>query len=405
MNFQLLIIAIMVLAFSINVFFIFLRLSQLMKAAPLKAVEIYNISEYEQSKRYLKNKYILNLVWLCVQFVIVFIIVSVNILKTLYSYVERVFQFKDVYLSMITLGAILIVYLLVFFIFNYVEEFIIEEKYGFNKNTTKTFIKDKIKVFVFTQLFLLIIVYVADDFLGHTLSGTSPIIANILAIAFIVLAWLFRRIFNKFTKMPEGNIKDLIKEFSEKHNFKFKNVYIMDASKRTTKVNAYFVGFGKFKKIVLYDTLLNQLTDEEILFVFAHEVGHAKHHDSLKLALITIPLFLTVAYFIYIIHNNIYFFTGFSFEKPNIALTLFTVFSLSGFMRIIAKLIKNPIIRRMEYQADRFAALNVNKEAAINATKELGRKHLSDINPHPVDVFVNYSHPTTLERISAIEKI
>ena len=300
--------------------------------------------------------------------------------------------------------------------FSIYDTFVIEKKFDFNKTTVKTFIFDKIK-----SWFLTII-------LGGLILGLILYFYQITGKAFWIWAWLLVSgfsvfmamfysnlivpLFNKQTPLEEGELRDAISRFAEKAQFKLDNIFVINGSKRSTKANAYFSGLGHKKRIVLYDTLIEQMSTEEIVAVLAHEVGHYKRKHVLK------------SIFISIIHTGIllWLFSLFAesnqlstalltsplgYNSPAIGNTYFylnmIVFGiLYSPLSTLLGIVMNIFSRRNEYQADWFAAEKGLAKQLISALKKLSSNNLSNLSPHPAYVFVNYSHPTLLQRITAI---
>ncbi len=176
-------------------------------------------------------------------------------------------------------------------------------------------------------------------------------------------------------------------------------------AKRSNQVNAFTNGFGPFKKIVLYDTLINSLEEEEIVSVFAHEIGHVKHKDVLKILGIKLPLIILLLLSFYWILD--YNFSSLEFGSSEIkpVMSLIAMYSIFSVLKLLSNISTNFLIRRKEYQADIFSAQKYSKEYIISALKKIALINMSDLNPHPIDYFINYTHPTVVDRIENIHKI
>ena len=291
--------------------------------------------------------------------------------------------------------------------FEYYQNFVIEEKYGFNKSTKKTFIIDTIKSFVI-GLILMTILIMAIMFFFETIGNWGILGTCVAVILFNLFIALFSlplmRIFNKFTPLEEGELRDKLTELCEKYNVKIKEIYVMDASKRTTRANAFCTGIFK-KTISLDDNLVNNYTNDKIVAVFAHEFGHAKHKHTLKTIWFAFFRIIILILALGLILNIPSICMAFGFTEVNyyFAFTILTMISWP--VSRIFDLISNKISRTFEYQADAFAAKEGYGQSLIGALKQLSRDSLTNLNPHPFVVMLEHSHPTLSERISAIDNV
>jgi len=290
--------------------------------------------------------------------------------------------------------------------FQYYHTFVIEERFGFNKSTLSTFILDKLKGWLMTIILgggILL-------FLLWTYQNTG-IWFFVLFMAGITLFSLFMTLFysklivplfNKLTPLPPGELLDAINDFAQKHQFSVKDVSVIDGSKRSTKANAYFSGFGPRKRIVLYDTLIEKLSVKEIVAVLAHEAGHAKNNHVLKgMVLSLAQMGLMVALLAWALElPQLSFALG--AKEPAIYLNLLAFGLLYTPISEITGLFSHMLSRKYEYQADHFVSQSGFGEALINALIKLSVTSLSNLTPHPYYVFWHYSHPTLLQRIAAI---
>ncbi|TDQ15048.1 STE24 endopeptidase [Algoriphagus boseongensis] len=291
--------------------------------------------------------------------------------------------------------------------FDYYSTFVIEEKYGFNKTTISTFFKDKIKGYVLSILvgggllmvFLWLIHQMGKDFWWQfwVIATVFMVVVNLFYTAWIL------PLFNKLTPLEEGELKNKIVSYAKSVDFPLDNIFIIDGSKRSAKANAFFSGFGRRKKVVLYDTLLEQHPPEEIVAVLAHEIGHYKKKHIL-LGMITSILQIGLMLFLlaqFIFSETMSLALGgqaWSAELNIIGFTmLFTPISM------ILGIGMNWLSRKNEFEADAFAKETYSGAPLAEALKTLSVKSLSNINPHPWFVFVNYSHPPLLERLERLE--
>jgi STE24 endopeptidase len=209
-------------------------------------------------------------------------------------------------------------------------------------------------------------------------------------------------LFNKQTPLPEGELKSAIEAFSEKVGFQLDNIFVIDGSKRSTKANAYFTGFGSKKRIVLYDTLINDMTTNELVAVLAHEIGHyKKHHVVWSLILGTIQTGVTLFLFsLFVGSPDLSAALGVKQPSFHIGLVAFGI--LYSPISLMVGLAMNILSRKNEYQADAFAAEYFSATELASALKKLSVKNLSNLKPHPLYVFFHYSHPTLLQRLNAL---
>lgn len=293
--------------------------------------------------------------------------------------------------------------------FDVYHTFIIEEKFGFNRTTLATFIKDLLKGW-----FLAILLG------GGMLAGiialylaTGPnfwLIAWVMATMFMLLLTYFYSsvivpLFNKQMPLEQGPLRDAIEAFAQKTDFTLSGIFIIDGSKRSTKANAYFSGFGRRKRIVLYDTLIRDHTTEELVAVLAHEIGHYKYHHTLKgMVAGVLQTGVMLGLFSLIVANPLLS-EALGAERPGFHLALLAFALLYSPVSQVTSLVMNIYSRKHEYQADAFAATNYDAGHLIMALKKLSKNNLSNLTPHPAYVFVNYSHPPLLKRLEALIRL
>jgi STE24 endopeptidase len=290
------------------------------------------------------------------------------------------------------------------------DNFVIEEKYGFNKSTVKTFILDIVKsvllsIIIGAPLFALIVWFFRET--GTLAPLYTWVIVTLFQLFMMLIApTVIMPLFNKFTPLEEGELKDALEKYAGENDFHLKGIYKMDESKRTTKPNAFFTGFGKSRRIVLFDTLIEKYTSDELLTTLAHEMGHykLKHMPKMVIAAIleTGFIFFTLSLFI----NNSELFAAFKMENLSVyASLLFFGFLYSPISTIIS-IVMNIFSRKWEYEADRFAVETTGKgEEMVSTLKKMSIDTLSNLTPHPLKVFFYYSHPPVLARIQAIKAL
>ncbi|HCD86167.1 MAG TPA: peptidase M48 [Algoriphagus sp.] len=292
--------------------------------------------------------------------------------------------------------------------FDYYSTFVIEEKYGFNKTSLGTFFSDKLKGYILSLIvgggLLLVFLW-----LIHQMGPHFWWIFWAVAAVFMVLVNLFYTawilpLFNKLTPLEDGELKQKIIHYAQSVSFPLENILVMDGSKRSAKANAFFSGFGKRKKVVLYDTLLEQHPPDELVAVLAHEVGHYKKKHII-LGMLTSVLQVGLLLFLlsqFIFSENMSLALGGSGWSAQLNIIGFTM--LFSPISMIIGIGMNWLSRKNEFEADAFAKETFEGKPLAEALKTLSVKTLSNINPHPWYVFVNYSHPPLLDRLEKLEK-
>jgi STE24 endopeptidase len=292
--------------------------------------------------------------------------------------------------------------------FSYYQTFVIEEKFGFNTSTKKIFWLDKLKGWLISIIIgggvLAIIIW----FYQQT-GKNFWIYAWILVAVFSLFMNLFYAklivpLFNKQTPLENGELKTAIEKYASNVGFRLNNIFTIDGSKRSTKANAYFSGFGSQKRITLFDTLINDLETDEIVAVLAHEVGHYKRKHILFNLASSILLTGFTLFILSIFINDSIFSAALGVETPSFHTGLIAFGILYSPISEITGLFMNYISRQFEYQADNFAKETFASKPLITSLKKLSRNSLSNLTPHPAYVFMHYSHPTLLERIKNLAK-
>lgn len=367
---------------------------------------IYDEQKYKLQQAYQKENSHLSFISDTISFILLFIVLLFSLFGWLDSII-RTYTDSPIWVTLIFLGIIFIISQIISLPFSYYDTFIIEEKYGFNKSTKKTFWIDSIKSLLIGIILGGIIISIIVWFFQNT--GNN---AWLYAWAIITLFSLFMTLFysnlivplfNKQTPLEEGNLRDAIKDFSTKAGFELTNIYVMDASKRTTKANAYFTGLGNKKRIVLFDTLINDLTTDEIVAVLAHEVGHYKKKHTTTQLIISILQTGLLLFLLSLFLNNTDISLAMGSNIPSFHLSIIAFSLLFTPISIITGLLMNILSRKNEYEADAYASAFGFSESLISGLKKLSIKSLSNLNPDPLNVFFYYSHPTLLQRIHKLK--
>lgn len=322
----------------------------------------------------------------------------------------RGFEFGVIGTGLIFIGALIIAKMIISMPFSIYSTFVIEEKFGFNKTTAKTFASDRIKglllsIVIGAPLLAGIIAFFEFGGTWAWLYAWLAVTAFSLVMQYIAPTWIMP-IFNKFTLLEEGELRQAIEAYAEKVDFPLQGIYVIDGSKRSAKSNAFFTGFGKNKRIALFDTLIENHTTEELVAVLAHEIGHYKKKHIVKNMTISILhtgiMFALLSIFLQVPA----LFDAFYMEEMSVYAGLLFFGLLYSPVETILGIGMQVMSRKHEYEADAFAANTIEeKEEMVNVLKKLSKDNLSNLTPHPFYVFLNYSHPPALKRIEAIRNL
>jgi len=291
--------------------------------------------------------------------------------------------------------------------FSIYNTFVIEERYGFNKMTVKTFILDMIKGLVVGAVLGGILLSAVIAFY-YWQPVWFWLYAWLLFAAFSIFMAMFYTsllvpIFNKLSPLQDGELKDALRELGQRTGFPLHEVYVIDGSKRSTKANAYFSGFGPKKTIVLYDTLIEQMTTAEVVAVMAHEIGHYKKKHVTQSLVISLLQMGIMLYLLSLCIHLPAFHEALGSKEPAFHIGLIAFFLLYSPVSMLTGLMMNSLSRKNEYEADAYAKEWSNADDLVSGLKKLHKETLSNINPHPTYVFFHYSHPTLLQRITALK--
>jgi STE24 endopeptidase len=322
--------------------------------------------------------------------------------------VARMISVHPVLVSLIFFGIIGLASDLINIPFSLYDTFVIEKKYGFNTMSIRTFITDHIKGWFIALLVGGPVLGLITWFYYKTGKNFWWYAWGLITIfsVFINLFYseLIVPLFNKQTPLPEGSLRTLIETFSQKTGFRLRNIYIIDGSKRSTKANAYFSGFGPKKRIVLYDTLQKELSEEEIVAVLAHEIGHYKKKHILLNLFFSIIVTGIMLFLLSVIVDNPILSQALGSSTTSFHLGLIVFGILYSPLSLVIGLLTNYISRRNEFAADKFAKEHFRADMLAAGLKKLSVKNLSNMMPHPAYVFFHYSHPPLLSRLEKLDK-
>lgn len=371
---------------------------------PENVADVYDAESYQKWKKYSAEHCRLSIVSTVATGVLTVILLCTNLYAVFSAlFPEALFwQLFAVILLETAVGTVVDV------IQSYVATMIIEQKYGFNRSTVKTFIFDRIRALILSLVLSLLLAQLMSVL--HRAMGDWLIVAFTVAIFCfsLLISFLypvFSRIGNKFVPLEEGELKEQLMALLTKHGYQVRAIEVMDASRRTTKLNAYFTGFGKMKRIVLYDNLVNAMSAEEICAVFAHELGHGLHKDVLKQQIMNIGNLFLMAVAVWLAVREPQFYTAFGFEQVNYGFAYILVGIGLGLLQPLTGLVMNAYSRVAEYRADRQAVKEGYGAAMITALKKLARDNFAHLAPSPVNVVLEYSHPPLSRRVEEVEKL
>ncbi len=368
--------------------------------------DIYSQETLEKQKAYHKEYYRFELKHDYLFFILTIIVFAFQIPGKLDMYLRNVIE-NEFILTFSFFSISGFIFFLIGLPFQFYETFVIEQKYGFNTTNLKTFVFDILKSLLLSVLFgvpLLWIIFKFYQTSGEYFWFYTWIVITIFSL-FIMFFYskLIVPLFNKQIPLPDGELKDAILQFCNNVNFPVKEIYILNASKRSKKANAYFTGFGKNKRIVLFDTLIQQLSNDEIVAVLSHEIGHFKHKHILK-SFVLNSLKLAISLFILslFIHND-YLSKALGSQKASFHLGIISFGILYSPISNLLSIFSNYLSRKNEKQADNFSVIHGKALHLISALKKLASLNYSHLTPHSFYVKVNYSHPPISERISFIK--
>jgi len=369
----------------------------------------YDTDRYRKSQEYLKVN--TRFGWVVSSFgLVVFLVFWFSKGFPLVDRWVQTYHQGPVITGIIYIGVLVILKTLISIPFSIYSTFVIEERFGFNKTTWSTFVKDFIK-----GLFLAVILggpLLAGILAFFEYAGTGAwlycwiaVALYLLAVQYIAPTWIMP-LFNKFTLLEEGELRRAILSYARSIDFPLENVFIMDGSKRSKKSNAFFTGFGKHRRIVLFDTLIKQHKVSELVAVLAHEMGHYKKKHIQKTLIIGIAQMGIMFFLLSIFISYQGLFDAFYMEKITIYAGLIFFGLLYSPVELFTGILMQMLLRKNEYEADKFSVETTkDQNSMVNALKKLSVHNLSNLLPHRLYVFLNYSHPPVLKRIKAIEKL
>lgn len=369
--------------------------------------DVYEDDTYLKYQSYSMMHFKYNMIFNSIDLVLILVLLLSGFFLFINHIINRLIDHQ-----LIAILVFLFIFFLIQFIFNvvysYIRTFKIEQKFGFNQSTIKTFVLDKVKSLIFSIILG-----------GGLLYGLLGIYQN-TGWQFIFYAWLFMSVimvvvnliytsvivpvFNKLRPLEEGSLKSSIESFAHSVGYQVNRISIMDASKRSSKLNAFFSGFGKSKRIVLYDTLVDKMSEDQVVAVLAHEIGHNKYKHiifNLFQTLLVLSLYIVL---LFVFLREPMFSKAFGFDSIHLGFNLLLYMFLISPIITVISILTSSVSRKFEYQADDFVKVNGYGEHLVEALKVLSRENFANLTPHPLYVKLFYSHPPVADRIIALRK-
>lgn len=382
-----------------------LNLKHVSTGIPPEFKGIYDNEKYAQSQRYLRDNTVFGMVQSTIMLPLTVAFILLGGFRLFNDWAQNVSE-SMIIAGLVFAGLLTLLSKAVSLPFSIYDTYVIEERYGFNRTTPKTFVMDILKGLLLTALIgapvFALVLWIFDS-LPHAWLWAWAALAVIQLFLVFIAPVVFLPLFNKFTPLEDGELRQRIEQYAAEHNYNLSGIFKIDGSRRSTKSNAYFTGLGKTKRIALFDTLIEKHTVEELICVLAHEIGHCKRghikkHIAYSLAA-SLLMFFMLDFFIQ--RPGLY--AAFGIDNT----PLYAGFIFFGFIYAPASMalgvLGNVISRKHEYEADAFAAQTTGQPGEmVSALKKLTVDNLGNLTPHPLKVFLQYSHPPVLERIRAL---
>ena len=386
----------------------YLNIKALDSKVPAEFQDVFDAEKYEKSQDYTRVSGRFGLVESTCSIVVLLIFLLMGGFNSVDIFI-RSFQLGAVPSGVLYIALLLLLSSILSLPFTLYSTFVIEEKFGFNNTTLKTFCLDLVKGIVlsivigFPVLYLILWFFeTTGDLAWLYCWGGLTLISLLLQFLAPVL---IMPLFNKFIPLEDGELKEKVMAFAQEASFSIQGIYTMDGSKRSSKLNAFFTGFGRFRKIVFYDTLLEKLDDDEVVAVLAHEMGHYKHRHIFKMMVISTCYTGLLFFLLSLFLGNENLFAAFQMENISIYGSLIFFSFIFSPLSLLLGIAVNILSRKHEFEADRYAINSTGEGTSlISGLKKLSVANLSNLTPHPAMVFFHYSHPPILVRISTLRK-
>ncbi len=400
------IIAIIILDYVFDRVMDYLNASRWSKTLPQELKGIYDEEKYRKSQEYSRVNMRMGVITSTLSFLFILLMLAFGGFGYLDDFV-REYTGHDVLMALLFFGILGLASDILSTPFDIYGTFVIEERFGFNRMTLKTYILDKVKGWILALVLGggLLAVFV---WFYSTAGAMFWLYAWIVFSAFSIFMMMFYStlivpLFNKQRPLEDGELRSAIESFSKKAGFKLDNIFVIDGSKRSSKANAYFSGIGPKKRIVLFDTLIKEHTTEELVSILAHEIGHYKMKHTTKGIIVSIVHTGIMLYLLGLFINRPELSGALGATEPSFHMGILAFGLLYSPISLVLGILGNRMSRKHEYQADAFAAEKYDPEPLQDALKKLSVNHLSNLRPHPAYVYVHYSHPPLLKRLEHLE--
>jgi len=412
MNIYLIIVAILIIRFAVDLVVDLLNLGMVSEKLPAEFAEWYDDEKYSKSQRYLRETTRFGIITDTISTVATLIFITLGGFNFVDSLARDICgaEQSDIIIGLLFMAILMAASQIISLPFTLYSTFVIEERYGFNRTTLRTFVLDMLKGILLTIVLggpILALILALFEKAGSLAWLWCWVAVTIIQIFMMFIApYVIMPLFNKFTPLEEGELRETVENYAKKQNFAMRGIFTMDGSKRSSKSNAFFTGFGKSRRIVLFDTLIEKHEVSELLAIIAHEMGHYKRHHIFKMIVQSIAIMGLTFFLMSRCMKNQPLFDAFGMENISIYAALVFFGFLYTPVSMALGLIGSAISRRHEYEADAFAVETVGEsEPMIDGLKRLTVENLGNLTPHPLKVILNYSHPPVLDRIKAIKKL
>jgi len=409
-SYFIIIIAILIAHYAVDLIVDLLNLSVISEKLPAEFKEWYDHEKYSKSQRYLKETTRFGIISATFSTITTLIFVILGGFNLVDGWARNICGEGDIVTGLVFMAILMAASQIISLPFSLYSTFVIEERYGFNRTTLKTFVLDMLKGILLTVVLggpILALILGLFDKAGSLAWLWCWIAVTLIQIFMMFIApYVIMPLFNKFTPLEDGELRQTVENYANQQNFAMRGIFTMDGSKRSSKSNAFFTGFGKSRRIVLFDTLIEKHSVSELLAIIAHEMGHYKKHHIQKMIVQSIVIMGLTFFLMSLCIGNQNLFDAFKMENPP---TIYAALVFFGFLytpiSMVLGVIGSAISRRHEYEADAYAVETVGESAPmIDGLKRLTVENLGNLTPHPINVILNYSHPPVLDRIRAIKQ-
>lgn len=403
------VIAIILFSYFLEVLIETLNLKRISNEIPADFKDLYDQEKYKKSQDYLRTNTKFGLIQSTFSTLVVLAFLFLDGFPLLDAWV-RAQTDAPIYQGLLFIGAFVLASMILALPFSYYHTFVIEEKFGFNKQSIATFVKDQIIGLVLGAvlggaLLSLILWFFETSGSNAWLYCWIAVVAFQIFVTFLAPV-IIMPLFNKFIPLPDGELKTAINEYAKKQNFELQGIFSMDGSKRSSKANAFFTGFGKLRRVVLFDTLIAKHSIQELVAVLAHEIGHFKMKHIHRHLFVSIVSSGIMFYLLGLFMKNEAMFSAFGMSHVSVYASLIFFSLIYSPISDLMSLVSLHMSRKYEFEADEYAVKTYGSPNELaNALKKLSVDSLSNLNPHPLKVFFEYTHPPVIERVRKLHSL